>query len=202
LLELGGPALGSCIVTDAEQVPASRRANRLRLAGILIILLAAGAALLPVLWGSAGSAVVGAMLVAAGFVEFLAGAQRRQVKKLASAAGAVTVLAGILFLINPVAHLARIVNLIIGWLVLRSIILFLTAKRTGGSVRTWTIISAATDFALAAVLAAGLSIGTLIVLLFGATPQLVASFAWALALSFVLNGLLQLEIAGCERDSG
>ena len=51
-------------------------------------------------------------------------------------------------------------------------------------------------------LTAGLSIGTLIVLLFGPTPQLVASFAWVLALSFVLNGLLQLEIAGCERDTG
>ena len=189
-------------MTEVEQAAAATRANRLRLAGFLIILLAAGAALLPILWGSAGSAVVGAMLIAAGIVEFIAGSQRRQVKTLASAAGAVTVLAGILFLINPVAHLARIVNLIIGWLVLRSIILFLTAGKTGGSVRTWTIISAATDFALAAVLTAGLSIGTLIVLLFGATPQLVASFSWALALSFVLNGLLQLEIAGCERDSG
>lgn len=180
----------------------SARANRLRLAGQVIIALAAGAALLPILWGSAGAAVVGAMLVAAGIVEFLAGTQRREVRILAQAAGAVTVLAGILFLMNPVAHLARFVNLVIGWLIIRSIILFLTARRTGGPVRTWTIIAAATDFALAAVLTAGLSIGTLIVLLFGATPQLVASFAWALALSFVLNGLLQLEIAGCERDTG
>ena len=146
--------------------------------------------------------VVGAMLVAAGIVEFLAGTQRRGVGMLAKAAGAVTVLAGLLFLIDPVTLLARSVNLVIGWLVVRSIILFLTSTRTGGSVRTWTILSAATDFALAAVLTAGLSMGTLIVLLFGATPQLVTSFAWVLALSFVLNGLLQLEIAGCERDSG
>lgn len=189
-------------MTEEDLAPASTRANRLRLAGIVIILLAAGAALLPVLWSSAGSAVVGVMLIAAGIVEFLAGTQRRQVTSLAKAAGAVTIIAGLLFLINPVAHLARIVNLIIGWLVLRSIILFVTASRTGDSVRTWTIISAATDFALAAILAAGLSISTVIVLLFGPTPQLVGSFAWVLALSFVLNGLLQLEIAGCERDTG
>lgn len=142
------------------------------------------------------------MLVAAGIVEFWAGSQRRQVTNLARAAGAVTILAGLLCLINPVAHLARMVNLIIGWLILRSIILFVTARQTGGSVRTWTILSAATDFALAAILTAGLSISTVIVLLFGPTPQLVASFAWVLALSFVLNGLLQLEIAGCERDTG
>ena len=188
-------------MTAAEQAGSSARANRLRLAGLVIIALAAGAALLPLLWGSAGSMVVGGMLVAAGTVEFLAGTQRRRVALLAQAAGAVTVLAGLLFLIDPVAHLARTVNIVIGWLVLRSIILALTASRTGGSVRTWTILSAATDFALAAVLTAGLSMGTLIVLLFGATPQLVTSFAWALALSFVLNGLLQLEIGGCERDS-
>ena len=142
------------------------------------------------------------MLIAAGLVELLAGSQRRQVKSLAMAAGAVTILAGILFLISPVAHIARVVNLIIGWLLIRSVILFLTAKQTSGSVRTWTIISAATDFALAAILTAGLSIGTLIVLLFGPTEQMVASFAWVLALSFVLNGLLQLEISGCERDTG
>ena len=142
------------------------------------------------------------MLIAAGLVELLAGSQRRQVKSLAMAAGAVTILAGILFLISPVAHIARLVNLIIGWLLIRSVILFLTAKQTSGSVRTWTIISAATDFALAAILTAGLSIGTLIVLLFGPTEQMVASFAWVLALSFVLNGLLQLEISGCERDTG
>ena len=142
------------------------------------------------------------MLIAAGLVELLAGSQRRQVKSLAMAAGAVTILAGILFLISPVAHIARVVNLIIGWLLIRSVILFLTAKQTSGSVRTWTIISGATDFALAAILTAGLSIGTLIVLLFGPTEQMVASFAWVLALSFVLNGLLQLEISGCERDTG
>jgi uncharacterized membrane protein HdeD (DUF308 family) len=189
-------------VTDAQQLPAAGRANRLRLAGLVIILLAAGAALLPLAWASARPAVVGGMLVAAGIVEFLAGTQRRQVRGLAKAAGAVTLLCGLLFLLNPVAHFWPVVNLVIGWLLIRSVILAITARQTGGSVRTWTILSAAMDFVLAAALTAGLSIGTLVVLLFGPTPQLVASFAWVLALSFVLNGLLQLEIAGCERDTG
>ena len=189
-------------MTEAEQLSASTRANRLRLAGLVIILLAAGAALLPLAWAAARPAVVGGMLVAAGIVEFLAGTQRREVGGLAKAAGAVTVLCGLLFLINPVAHFWPIVNLVIGWLLIRSVILAITARKTGGSVRTWTILSAAMDFVLAAALTAGLSIGTLVVLLFGPTPQLVASFAWVLALSFVLNGLLQLEIAGCERDTG
>ena len=57
------------------------------------------------------------------------------------------------------------------------------------------------DFLLAALLIAGLSISTLIVSLFGPTQELVASFAWVLAASFVVNGLLQLEVAGCERSA-
>ena len=165
------------------------------------MLLAAGAALLPIVGRSGGSTVVGAMLVAAGVVEFLAGTQRRQVTALATAAGGITILAGLLFLINPVTHFWPVVNLVIGWLLIRSILLFVAAQRTGGSVRTWTLLSAAMDLVLAMALTAGLSIGTLVVLLFGPTPQLVGSFAWVLALSFVLNGLLQLEIAGCERDT-
>lgn len=166
------------------------------------MLLAAGAALLPLVGRSAGSTVVGAMLLAAGAIEFWAGSQRRRVTALAQAAGAVTALSGLLFLVYPVAHFWPVVNLVIGWLLIRSVILALTARKTGGSVRTWTILSAAMDFVLAVGLIAGLGIGTLVVLIFGPTPQLVGSFAWVLALSFVLNGLLQLEIAGCERDTG
>lgn len=188
-------------MTDAEQVSPSGRAARLRIAGLLIIMLAAGAALLPLIGRSAGAALVGGMLVAAGLIEFWAGSQRRQVTFLARAAGGVTALAGLLLIIYPVAHFWPVVNVVVAWLLIRSILLGITATRTGGSVRTWTILSAAMDFVLAAGLTAGLGIGTLVVLIFGPTPQLVGSFAWVLALSFVLNGLLQLEIASCERDT-
>ena len=61
-------------------------------------------------------------------------------------------------------------------------------------------MSAATDLALGVVLLGGLSIATLVVMLFGPTPTLVASFAWVLALSFVATGSLLLEIASCERE--
>jgi hypothetical protein len=61
-------------------------------------------------------------------------------------------------------------------------------------------VSAGMDFLLAALLIAGLSIATIIVSLFGPTPQLIASFAWILAASFVVNGLLLLEVASCERS--
>ena len=56
------------------------------------------------------------------------------------------------------------------------------------------------DFALAVLLATGLSIATIIVSLFGPTQPLIASFAWVLAASFVVNGLMLLEVASCERS--
>jgi hypothetical protein len=69
-----------------------------------------------------------------------------------------------------------------------------------GSVRRWIAISAATDVALGLLLLVGLSISTLIVTLFGPTPEMIASFAWILAISFVVTGMLLLEIASCERE--
>ena len=62
-------------------------------------------------------------------------------------------------------------------------------------------LSAGMDFLLAVLLIAGLSIATIIVSLFGPT-NLVAGFAWVLAASFVVNGLLLLgEVASCVREA-
>jgi hypothetical protein len=81
----------------------------------------------------------------------------------------------------------------------RGLILVNAARLEHGSVRKWTGASAAMDLLLAAILAVGLSIATLVVTLFGATPPLIASFAWVLALSFVVTGLMLLEVASCAR---
>ena len=68
-------------------------------------------------------------------------------------------------------------------------------------MRRWTAFSAGMDFLLAALLIAGLSVSTIVVSVFGPTRELVASFAWILAASFVVNGLMLLEVAGCERET-
>jgi hypothetical protein len=88
-----------------------------------------------------------------------------------------------------------------GWLLVRSIILAIGSRETRGSVRSWTALSAGMDFLLALLLIAGLSISTIVISLFGPTPELVASFAWVLAASFVVNGLLLLEVASCADES-
>src|SRR3954469_90001 len=159
------------------------RARGIRVAGIVIILLGVGAALLPTDKGIS-SDMVGGLLIAAGLIELVAGSLRHEVRKLAMTAGAVTALAGLVFIINPETKFFPSVTPVIAWLLIRSVILMLAATRTGGSVRTWMALSAGMDFLLAALLIAGLSVATLVVSLFGPTAPLIASFAWILAASF------------------
>jgi hypothetical protein len=176
------------------------RARALSVAGIAIILLGAGAALLPA-GKTIPSAMIGGLLIAAGLIETIAGTLRRQVRPFVMAAGIVTALAGLLFVVNPETHFFPSVWPIIGWLLVRSVVLAAAAIETPGSVRTWTALSAGMDFLLAALLITGLSISTIVISVFGPTRELVATFAWVLAASFVVNGLLLLEVASCERES-
>lgn len=169
-------------------------------AGVLIMMLSAGAALLPLGKGVPGPLIVGAMLLGAGAVEMLASTQRTETRAFGMLTGGVTLLTGLLFLASAGARFLPTVNLVIGWLVVRCVILAIAGQRSSGSIRRWTIIAAGTDFLLALVLLAGLSATTFVVTLFGPTPELVASFAWVLALSFIATGLLLLEIANCERE--
>lgn len=174
------------------------RARALRVAGIAIIGLSAGAALLPA--SETASDMIGGLLVAAGLIETVAGSLRREVRPFAMAAGIVTTIAGLLFIVNPVTQFFPTVWPIVGWLLMRCAILLGAMSQTGGAVRTWTGLSAGMDFMLAILLIAGLSAATLVVSIFGPTPQMIASFSWVLAASFVVTGLLVLEIASCERN--
>jgi hypothetical protein len=176
------------------------RARAIRVAGIAIILLGGAAALLPSEKGIS-SDMIGGLLIAAGLIELVAGSLRREVRDLGMAAGAVTALAGLLFIINPETKFFPSVAPVVAWLVIRSLILAIAATRTGGSVRMWMALSAGMDLLLAALLITGLSIATIVVSLFGPTAPLIATFAWILAASFVVNGLLLLEVASCERDA-
>ena len=106
-----------------------------------------------------------------------------------------------LFLINPSTHFLPTVWPIIGWLLIRSGILFWTSQHTGGSVRMWTGLSAGMDLLLAVLLFAGLSIATMVIGIFGPTQPIIASFSWVLAASFAVTGMLLIEVANCERQS-
>lgn len=186
--------------TDREMSDRTRAAL-IAVAGVAIILLGAAAALLPVADRVSGSLMIGSLLVIAGIVELLAGSLRRQVRNFAMAAGAITSLTGLLFIINPTRRFTPLVTLVIGWLLIRSLILAFGGGLSIGSVRSWMALSAGMDFLLAMLLITGLSIATIVINLFGPTAPLIASFSWILAASFVVTGTLLLEVATCERET-
>jgi uncharacterized membrane protein HdeD (DUF308 family) len=187
------------VTTDASSN--RTRARLITAAAILIILLAGAGALLPLADQVPGANVIGSLLLAAGVIELLAGTQRRESKFLCMAAGAMTALAGLLLVLRPVTHIFPTTYLVVAWLVVRSLILGASSTYASGSVRLWTLVSAATDFALALILLTGISIATLIVGLFGPTPEVIASFSWVVALSFLVTGLWMVATASCERDT-
>jgi hypothetical protein len=199
-LRRGSPGSGRVSTDVYLNLSGRMRARALRVAGIAIIFLGAGAALLPA-GKTIPSDMIGGLLVAAGMIELVAGSLRREARSFAMAAGGVTALAGLLFVLNPETHFFPTVVPIIGWLLVRSLILVGALTESAPSVRLWTALSAGMDFLLAVLLITGLSISTIIISVFGPTRELVASFAWILAASFAVNGLLLLEVASCERDA-
>lgn len=184
----------------SERSDLARRAKWIAAAGWLIFLLSAGSALLPLFERRGGAMVIGGLLAAAGLIEIFAGSLRHEARKLAMLTGALTVIAGFLFATGPATRFfLPAITIVMGWLALRAVLLMLTSRLTGGGVRRWTVIAAATDMLLALVLLVGLQIAALVVALIGATAPLVASFSWILALSFVATGLMLLEVASCAR---
>ena len=169
-------------------------------AGLAIILLGAGAALMPAEEGLS-SDVVGALLLGAGLIEVVAGSLRKETRIFAMLAGGVTAGAGLVFLLNEDARFFPMINVVIAWLLIRALVLAIASVRTGGAVRRWTMIAAVTDLLLGLIMLLGLSLASAVVLIFGPTPAMIASFAWVLALSFAVTGILLLQIASCERES-
>lgn len=181
--------------------PDQRRARMTSLCGWLILLLGAGALLLPEVAASSGALVVGQMLLIAGLLEAIAATGRRIARLPATLAGVATLAAGAMFLAREETRFLPNITVVIFWLLLRVVTLVLaTVEAKGSAVRRWTGLAAATDLALAAILIVGLPIASIIVALFGTTSDLIASFSWVLALSFLATGAMLLQIAVCERE--
>ena len=185
--------------TTASALPA--RASWIRTAGWFTLLLSAGSALLPFYGTTHSSVIIGTLLVLAGMTEIFAGTLRHKARRLSILAGALTALAGILFVTENSTKFLSTLSIVAGWLFARSLVLMLAARRERGSVRLWAGIAALTDLVLALILAVGLSIATLVVSLFGATPDMIASFAWVLAASFIATAMLLLEVASSASEA-
>ncbi len=171
-------------------------------AGVAIILLAFGAALLPLDRGLPGRLVVGWLLVAGGIIELGAALTRRIHRPSASVAGAATALAGLRLVLDPNAGFFEVLNLVILWLVVRSAALAFAAVRCREPLQSWFVLCAATDFLLAVLLLAGLPIALIVAGLFGPTSEIIATFAWILAVSFIATGALLIAIAPADAHEG
>ena len=185
--------------TEAELSDISRK-NLIRVAGVLIILLAFGAALLPMERNFEGRLVVGWLLLASGAIELIVALARRIHRPSASAAGAATVLAGLRLVLDPRAGFFPVLNLVILWLVVRAAALAFAAIRCRGSLQNWFLVAAATDFILAVLLLSGMPIAIVVWGLFGRTSEIVATFAWVLAVSFVATGATLIAVAPIEAE--
>jgi uncharacterized membrane protein HdeD (DUF308 family) len=174
------------------------RARLIAIAAVSIIVLGAAAALSPALDHVSGTTVLGLLLVAAGFFETVAGKLRHETRGLAMLAGLATVFAGTLLILNRGSGILPNATIVTAWLLVRSVILLFTSRLAHGSVRKFLGISAATDLVLGVGLLVGLSIATLAVTIFGPSLELLASYGFVLALSFVATGTLLLEVASCE----
>ena len=171
------------------------------LCGGLIILLAVGALLLPEVAASSGALVVGLLLLIAGLLEVIAATGRRAARLPATLAGVVTLAAGAMFLAREETRFLPNITVMTFWLLLRvAMLVMATLQAQGSAVRRWTGLAAATDLALSAILILGLPLASIIVALFGTTSDLIASFSWVLALSFLATGAMLLQIAACERE--
>jgi uncharacterized membrane protein HdeD (DUF308 family) len=168
-------------------------------AGAAIIILSVGAAFLPALGGLSATFALGSLLIAAGLLEVFAGRLRHETRRLAMLAGAATVMAGFVLILNRDNGLLPNVTVVTAWLFSRSIVLLLTSRLAHGSVKRFLGLSAATDLALGLGLLIGLSVTTLAATVFGPSPQLLASYGLVLALSFLATGTLLLEVASCDQ---
>ncbi|MEQ7873922.1 hypothetical protein ABDK56_07935 [Sphingomonas sp. ASV193] len=183
----------------SEAIPGdpTRRASLVRGAAFVVMALGVGAALSPGLDVPRGAPVIGALLFGAGAAELFAGNQRHAARAPAMLAGVLTMVAGLLFLTRSATHFLSALQIVAGWLALRSATLFVAGRRARGAVRRWTFFAAAMDLLLCAAFVVGLSIANLVVLLFGPTPAMIASFAWALAASFAITAAMLFNIAAC-----
>jgi uncharacterized membrane protein HdeD (DUF308 family) len=170
--------------------------------GLFTILLAFVAFLLPELRWAPKGGLVGWLLLLAGIAEFAFGWKRGRdtASRTAVGSGAVTTLAGLLFVANPLADFYPVANVVSGWLLVRGAWVLAMALRVRRErLGVWLATSGAADILLGVLLLVGLPITALVVLIFGPTLEVVAQFALILAASFLITGLSQVAIGLDQR---
>jgi uncharacterized membrane protein HdeD (DUF308 family) len=157
--------------------------------GVAIVLLGLAALAMPTLDQVPGGAATGWLLVLAGLFELAAfAAYRGRGRWAEGAAGTITLIAGLLFLTNPVLHFAAASWIVTIWLLLRGLILLGVAIAKTSPLTPLARFAGPCDLLLAAALLIGLPLSAIPLILFGATPEIMGTFAIVLAASFLVTG--------------
>jgi uncharacterized membrane protein HdeD (DUF308 family) len=180
------------------QSPDTQPREIIRAAGLAVILASGAAALLPVGDFANGPEIVGGLMFFVGLLEVLANMLRATDRRAATAAGLASIGAGLLIILQPASSFLTTVYVFIGWLLLRGLLLSLSAVEASGSTKGAAWAAAAVDFVLAATVWTGLTASTLVIALFGPTRPIIADFAWVVAISFIAAGLLLVKVASDE----
>ena len=171
--------------------------------GIFKVLIAALALSLPLIEDRPLPLWVGGMLVAGGVAELAVGRSARNsvVGKVALGSGAMTVLAGLLFMAAVRMGLAQLTVLTIVWLSLRGLVSLGLALRWRASkaAQALLLVRGATDLALGLALIVGLSVMQIAMLVFGSTPAMATGFLLIIAISFGIAGVGLVVIALSQR---
>ena len=171
--------------------------------GMVKVFIAALALGLPLIEDSPLPLWVGGMLVAGGLAELAVGwgARNSVVGRVALGSGAMTVLAGLIFMAAVRMGLAQLTVLTIIWLLLRGLISLglATQWRASNAARALLLVRGAADLALGLALIVGLSVLQIAMLVFGTTPAMATGFLVIVAISFGIAGVGLIVIALSQR---
>jgi uncharacterized membrane protein HdeD (DUF308 family) len=161
--------------------------------GALKLGIAAFALGLPLLAGPVADSV-GWMLLAGGAAEFALGwgAHRTLLGRVTLGSGALTILAGILFIGSGWKGLFPLTTVSMTWLLLRGLISLdvgMQARAAYPADWFWLVLRGLTDFGLGMTLLLGLPMAAVAILLFNETQEMVSSFGVLLAISFAVAGV-------------
>ncbi len=169
----------------------------LRTAGVAMLIIAAATLLIPIRGHVPAGTIIGWLLLAAGAVEFVAARARAhdEAERASEVAAAITVGAGVLFLLRPLIGLYPAGFVIMAWLMLRGAVLLRAAIDCKGATRTWMGFAGAADLLLGVSLFVGLPIAALLITLLRSTHDLEMSFAAVLAASQLVTGIALIALS-------
>jgi uncharacterized membrane protein HdeD (DUF308 family) len=168
------------------------------LPALFTFLLAVVTLLLPLAEGLPTGGLVGWLLLLAGLAEIVFARLHGSsgVGKAALIAGAISALAGLVFVARPFSGFFPVSNVVMISLVIRGLWLVVAAVRLRGSgAGSWLASTGAVDLLLGLLMLVGLSVAALVVSIFGPTEEIVADFALILATSFLVTSIAQFALA-------